>query len=232
MTSSNCFYTPKDSSHDLMCYLSRKLMSKSKEINLLYHNLSSQISVNPALLNTLKEVDIQLKQASFAIKALLSENENLKAQIYNSQKKKTISTTSSHSRGNNKKTKSHRVSPSYHNLLYKERPIDMREDNDYSYKHLCSNQKFHIPLRVRMASKNKDSTNKNKCASSYSYENGCGSSNYTSYDSPKGELDECRCCSRKGRINVLNKSRKSNSNTKMTSLYRTFEQSTRKFSDE
>ena len=88
MSSSTSNYTSKNRPNDLMSYLSKKLLYKSKEINLLFNNLSSRLPNDSAIINTLQEVDLQLKQASCAIKALLTENYALKVQLYNYQNKK------------------------------------------------------------------------------------------------------------------------------------------------
>ena len=114
MNSSTSNYTSKNRSNDFMSYLSKKLLNKSKEINLLFNNLSSRLPNDSTIINTLQEVDLQLKQASCAIKALLTENSALKAQLYNYQNKKTISTISPRSKSN-KLAKSIRVSPNPYN---------------------------------------------------------------------------------------------------------------------
>ena len=257
MSSSTSNYTSKNRSNDLMSYLSKKLLNKSKEINLLFNNLSSRLPNDSIRINTLQEVDLQLKQASCAIKALLTENLALKKQIYNYQNKRTISTISLRSKSN-QFSKSIRVSPNpnkeitdnyasdlmlkiakYPNAIISlkkelgedfmlkimKRNIDLNyldrvndiikenKDKDTIMKHSSSN--FNIPLRIKMANKDKiNAQSKNKCAFSYSYENGCGSALYTNYELPKVNYYKDKITNNKGRKSELNKRKKSNSKTK------------------
>ena len=67
-------------SYELMEYLARKLLNKSKEISSLVKNIALRIPSDSSLLSSLSEVDTELKQASFAIKALLTENKSLSLQ--------------------------------------------------------------------------------------------------------------------------------------------------------
>ena len=256
-----------------MFYLSKKLLNKSKEINLLFNNLSSRLPNDSTIMNTLQEVDVQLKQASYAIKALLTENSALKAQIYNYQNKKTISTISSRNKSN-QLTKSIRISPNPHNkdltdeyasdlmlkivkypntiislkkelgqdfmvkimkrnvdLSYLDRVNDIIKENENKgtiMKH--SSQIFHIPLRIKIASKDKSNAqSKNECTFSYSYEKGCGNASHTSYESPKINDYKDKITNNKGRMSGLNK--RIESNLKTRTLYKTFEESLRKYSD-
>ena len=263
MSSSTSNYASKNSSHDLMSYLSKKLLNKSKEINLLFNNLSSRLPNDSTIINTLQEVDLQLKHASYAIKAVLTENLALKEQIYNYQNKRTISTISLMSKSN-QFSKSIRVSPNpnkeitdnyasdlmleivkYPNAILNlkrelgedfmlkimKRNIDLnyldrvndiiKENKDKGTIVKYSSSKFNIPLRIKMADEDKtNAQSKNKCAFSYSYENGCGSVSYTNYESPK--INDYK-------DKIINKRTKSNSKTR--TLYRTFEESLRKYSD-
>ena len=68
-------------SYELMEYLARKLLNKSKEISSLVKNIALRIPSDSSLLSSLSEVDTELKQASFAIKALLTENKSLSLQL-------------------------------------------------------------------------------------------------------------------------------------------------------
>lgn len=70
------------SSYELMEYLARKLLNKSKEIASLVKNISLRIPSDSSLLSSLSEVDTELKQAAFAIKALLTENKSLSLQLH------------------------------------------------------------------------------------------------------------------------------------------------------
>ena len=73
-------------SYELMEYLSKKLLNKSKEISSLIKNISLRIPSDSSLLLSLSEVDTELKQASFAIKALLTENKSLSLQLQSKTK--------------------------------------------------------------------------------------------------------------------------------------------------
>lgn len=64
-------------SYELMDYLSKKLFNKSKEIETLIKNISIRLPTDSSIIISLNEVDTELKQASYAIKALITENKAL-----------------------------------------------------------------------------------------------------------------------------------------------------------
>lgn len=70
-----------NASYELMEYLSKKLFSKSKEIETLIKNISIQLPADSSILVSLNDVDTELKQASYAIKALITENKALNMKI-------------------------------------------------------------------------------------------------------------------------------------------------------
>jgi hypothetical protein len=84
---------------------------------------------------------------------------------------------------------------------------------------------YYMPLRIKMTSKDKNlnSISQNKGMDSCSIENEYGGSILnTNYDSPRDKKNKRKNCNN-------SKSRKSNSKTK--TVYRTFEESLRKYSD-
>lgn len=70
-----------NASYELMEYLSKKLFSKSKEIETLIKNISIHLPTDSSIRISLNEVDTELKQASYAIKALITENKALNMKI-------------------------------------------------------------------------------------------------------------------------------------------------------
>ena len=64
-------------SYELMDYLSKKLFNKSKEIETPIKNISIRLPTDSSIIISLNEVDTELKQASYAIKALITENKAL-----------------------------------------------------------------------------------------------------------------------------------------------------------
>ena len=257
----------KHNPHDIMCYLSNKLICKSKDVALLLTNLSSRLPNDSTIIHNLQEIDVLFKQASCAIKALLAENNSLKMQVYNLQKAKTINSTSLRDNcnmliKNNQNYHNSKDSIEEYageimrrivrcpnviirlkqelgedfmmkimkrnvNVDYLDKVNDILNEIEEKKNNVKFNTQdnYYMPLRIKMTNKDKNmnSVIQHKGIDSCSYENEYGGSILnTNYDSPREKTNKRRNCNN-------NKTRKSNSKTK--TVYRTFEESLRKYSD-